>query len=239
MTRVAATAFAAVLAACGAKAVRPAAHGESDGGLDGGMADGRLGSPCHTDDDCVEGSCDATSQPGGYCVAACGPRLACPQGGVCASGACYRGCATPDVASTDCGRDGYLCTRTAAGNVCTPDCRVFPAACSGGTLACNACSGHCDDVGAATLGQKCGAAGACASGLECVSLGASAFCTKACGADADCAALPGATCGALHTVDCHGDHKLCDVPCDPASPACPAQTACTAADGGGAFCAPT
>lgn len=131
-----------------------------------------IGSKCHTDKDCVPGSClggsdGGSAWPGGYCTAACevdgggcGPGAACASSGD--GGTCLATC-TWDGGESSC-RTNYVCDRHRTGTAaaCVPACRNA-AGCGTEALACEngfCCGGPgekcCDTLGPCRSGYACG-----------------------------------------------------------------------------------
>jgi hypothetical protein len=86
-------------------------------------AQGRVGSPCGSNSDCVAGLTCETNFPGGYCYQLpCGAGDACPAGSFCWAGTvCVQPCVGP--AGDQCPRPEHVCEPLLGMGVTTPFCR--------------------------------------------------------------------------------------------------------------------
>lgn len=188
------------------------------------LADGMAGKACHTNAQCLGGTCadslrmalggNALAAPGGYCTATCAIDSDCGDGGECVvpAGSKQGQCLARCLAPPDC-RAGYLCVDAASLN----------GAKVAGT--CQPAPKH-DRLGDHIAGAACSVDSDCAGG-RCDSstpLGMpfpDNYCTGSCGSDEDCGAggaclsLGGGTAasqcfaGCASDADCAREHYRC------------------------------
>jgi V8-like Glu-specific endopeptidase len=163
-----------------------------------------IGSPCGSDAECVGGTCRATVA-GQLCTTACDPTqpsIGCGDGSYCAragtADSCESYCVpmtgaaaglpTDSPCTTDLDCASLYCANPGDGRTrCLTPCRGDGAHCYGGEV-CVATAGVCSGCVAAEivsgiprgLGEPCGAAAECASGV-CFDDDGSRYCSLACG----------------------------------------------------------
>lgn len=173
------------------------------------LADGIVGQPCTSPEQCGSGSCMQTipvvnvAYPGGYCTGSCSRDADCGAEGVCQpgilgrAGSCYLRC---DEAN-GCEREGYRCRvvsgvgRCIAGPEPLPDGVAGSAcandeACGGSPMSClqtlamsPAPGGYCSV--ACAISEDCGAGGVCINGISIPTI-SSGRCLKTCASSSDC-----------------------------------------------------
>ncbi|MEM9188522.1 MAG: S1 family peptidase [Myxococcota bacterium] len=151
------------------------------GCVDEGWSGSRgIGEPCAEDGDCLSAHC-GTDGGATYCSRFCAEDDECGAAFHCRAGECVRGprgaSGEECLVNDDC-RDGLECTEVGESQVCTADCALGCA--SGFVCVADRCVPN-----QGVLGESCGRAGDCVSGL-CAATSEGSQCTRECSAVSAC-----------------------------------------------------